>query len=128
MLWLVLVLVLVLVPWFPCKHAASSLLRCLISPVLLSGHQLVELPDERTLRWLTLHIRFTGPNQRLSIQTPRVQSWMFDVRAQTSYFNSSDPTLNAIVKLSTEFIYLGMSDTFVDTPGREDGQWMEDAR
>jgi hypothetical protein len=53
---------------------------------------------------------------------------MFDVRAEKAYFNSSDTTLNAIVKLSSEFIYLGMSDTFVDTPGREDGQWMEDAR
>jgi hypothetical protein len=32
------------------------------------------------------------------------------------------------VKLSLEHAIVSMSDTYVDTPGREDGQWLEDAR
>jgi hypothetical protein len=85
----------------------------------------VELPDERTARWVTMHIRFNASNQTLALCNLTMQSWMFDVRGSPAYFLSDDATLNAIANLSKTFIYLGMSDTFVDTPGREDGQWIE---
>ncbi|EDQ85023.1 uncharacterized protein MONBRDRAFT_34434 [Monosiga brevicollis MX1] len=94
-----------------------------------SGEQLYEVPDERTLRWLTLHVRFP-PQQpgKVVMHSVRVQSWIFLGGLTTAYFTSSNPVLNAVVNLSMAFIQMGMSDTFVDTPGREDGQWIEDAR
>ena len=59
---------------------------------------------------------------------PAVQSWTFDIRGSKAFFESGDATLDNITAVSYDFAKMGMSDTYVDTPGREDGQWMEDAR
>ena len=47
---------------------------------------------------------------------------------QSGSFQSSDAGLDAIVPLSRVLARVSMSDALVDTPGREDGGWIEDAR
>jgi hypothetical protein len=88
--------------------------------------QHIELPDERTARWLTLHVYFVAAG------TLRLDSLGFissqdpaDVRGS---FRASDPRIALIVQLTLEHALVSMSDTYVDTPGREDGQWLENAR
>jgi hypothetical protein len=75
-----------------------------------------------------VHFRFNGSAQSIDILRPAVQSWTFDIRSSQAFFESGDPVVDNITAVSYTFAKMGMSDTFVDTPGREDGQWMEDAR
>ena len=48
---------------------------------------------------------------------------------QLGSFESGDPVVDGgIVRLALEHVKVAMSDVLTDTPGREDGQWIEDAR
>lgn len=90
------------------------------------GSQYVELPDERTARWWTIHVYFP---ERGSVRISRLGfiSSQYPVEVKGS-FHASDPRMAQVVTLSLEHAIVSMSDTYVDTPGREDGQWLEDAR
>lgn len=91
-----------------------------------SGAQKVELPDERTARWLTLHFHFvTGGEIRVK-RTGMVRS-QYPVE-DTGTFECGNRQVEQIVRLCRIHALVTMSDGYVDTPGREDGQWIEDAR
>jgi hypothetical protein len=90
------------------------------------GQQRVELPDERTARWWTIHVYFPHDGILRIHQAGFVSSqYPTDLKGS---FRSGDKRLDEIVQLSLEHATVSMSDTYVDTPGREDGQWLEDAR
>lgn len=91
-----------------------------------AGTQHVEMPDERTARWWTLHLFFSAKGS-FQIKDLGFVSSQYPVDIKGS-FTASDPRIAQIVRLSLEHAIVSMSDTYVDTPGREDGQWLEDAR
>ncbi|WP_263381347.1 alpha-L-rhamnosidase-related protein [Granulicella arctica] len=92
----------------------------------IAGVQHVELPDERTARWWTLHLFFPTKGTFQITDLGFVSSqYPVDIKGS---FRASDPRIAQIVQLSLEHAIVSMSDTYVDTPGREDGQWLEDAR
>ena len=86
----------------------------------------LELTDERTARWWTLHLYFPKRG-RYRIEDLGFVSSQYPVRVRGS-FAASDAQMAQVVRLSLEHAMVSMSDTYVDTPGREDGQWLEDAR
>jgi hypothetical protein len=89
------------------------------------GKQTLEIPDERTARWLTLHIHFTQTGNITLSSLGIVQS-QYPAEAIGS-FECGNERINQIVKLCLIHARVTMSDAYVDTPGREDGQWLEDA-
>ena len=91
-----------------------------------SGAQRFEVPDERTARWLTLHIHFTRDGAVTFRETGIVKS-QYPIRMLGS-FDAGDERIAQIVKLCLTHAELTMVDGYVDTPGREDGTWIEDAR
>ena len=88
--------------------------------------QHMELVDERTARWWTLHMYFPKAGE-YHIEDMGFTSSQYPVTVKGS-FVTDDPRLQQVVRLSLEHAIVSMSDTYVDTPGREDGQWLEDAR
>jgi hypothetical protein len=85
-----------------------------------------ELPDERTARWATVHITFPSAGSVVIHELGFVKS-QYAIEPRGS-FRSGDERLDQIVKLCEIHAEVTMSDAYVDTPGREDGQWIEDAR
>lgn len=91
-----------------------------------AGSQETEIPDERTARWLTLHVHFREAG-RLVIDDLGMVKSQYPIKPIGS-FSCGDERIDRIVKLCLIHAEVTMSDTYVDTPGREDGQWIEDAR
>ena len=91
-----------------------------------SGAQRIELPDERTARWMTLHIHFRHDGTVTFRETGIVKS-QYPIQMLGS-FDAGDERIAQIVKLCLTHAELTMVDGYVDTPGREDGTWIEDAR
>lgn len=92
--------------------------------------EMVEFPDERTARYLTLHITFpegAPGNAAMSIRKLGIVKSQYPVEWKGD-FSCGDPLIDQIVALSKIHAEITMSDTYVDTPGREDGQWLEDIR
>lgn len=84
------------------------------------------LPDEWTLRWLVLAFHCyeacaAVSNPQLQLNSVFVEKTGYNATLMGS-FVTSDPVLNAIIDLSMEHVTITMSDAFVDTTGREDGQ------
>lgn len=90
------------------------------------GTQSLELPDERTARWLTLHVHFPEDGELLLQKVGIVKS-QYPIKPVGS-FECGDERINQIVRLSLVHAEITMIDAYVDTPGREDGQWLEDDR
>ncbi len=90
------------------------------------GAQKVELPDERTARWLTLHFHFATDGEVRVKQTGIVRS-QYPVE-EVGTFECGNRLVEQIVKLAKIHAVVTMNDCYVDTPGREDGEWIEDAR
>jgi hypothetical protein len=90
----------------------------------------VEIPDERTARYLTLHITFpnhaTG-GSKITINRLGMVKSQYSVVWRGS-FTCGNLRLEQLAELSKIHAEITMSDTYVDTPGREDGQWLEDIR
>ncbi len=91
----------------------------------------IELPDERTARWLTVHIHFREAGtitiqgvDWISSQHPCVIRGSCEIADVTG---AADPTIAQIIDLCLDHAAVTMTDVLVDTPGREDGQWLEDA-
>ena len=89
------------------------------------GHRRYELPDERTARWITLHVTFTDDTSVALHRLGMVKS-QYPIEPVGS-FSCGDEQVDQIIKLCLVHAEISMSDTYVDTPGREDGQWIEDA-
>lgn len=90
------------------------------------GQQHFEMPDERTARWWTIHIYFPQAGTFQIKQAGFISSqYPVDIKGT---FKCGDKRVDDLVRLSLEHAIVSMSDTYVDTPGREDGQWLEDAR
>lgn len=88
------------------------------------GRRRYELPDERTARWLTVHL--TGPGT-ITVHELGLVSSQHPIEPVGS-FRCGDRQLEQLVELCLIHAEVTMSDAYVDTPGREDGQWIEDAR
>lgn len=86
----------------------------------------IELPDERTARWLTLHFRFTEDSTLRVNRVGMVKS-QYPIQPLGT-FSCGDLRMDQIVNLCKIHAEVTMSDAYVDTPGREDGQWIEDTR
>ncbi|MBN1343527.1 MAG: hypothetical protein JXQ73_12640, partial [Phycisphaerae bacterium] len=91
-----------------------------------SGEQRVEMPDERTARWLALHIHFRSAG-KVVIKDVGIVKSQYPIEPVGS-FSCGDERVDQIVKLCLIHAEVTMSDAYVDTPGREDGQWIEDDR
>ncbi|MCX6623504.1 MAG: hypothetical protein NTY38_21045, partial [Acidobacteria bacterium] len=91
-----------------------------------AGAQRMEFPDERTARWLTLHFHFAQDGEVVLKETGIVRS-QYPVTLAGS-FSCGDKRVEQIVRLCQIHALITMSDGYVDTPGREDGQWIEDSR
>ncbi len=94
------------------------------------GVEEIEFPDERTARYITVHVTFpeeAGGECRLTLNTLGIVKSQYPVD-WVGDFECGDPIIEQIEKLSKIHAEITMSDTYVDTPGREDGQWLEDIR
>lgn len=90
------------------------------------GRRSYEFPDERTARWLTVQVTFSSAGSFTLHGLGLVKSqYPIEVRGT---FECGDERIDQIVKLALVHAEITMSDAYVDTPGREDGQWVEDAR
>jgi hypothetical protein len=91
-----------------------------------TGRRRYEFPDERTARWMTVHVTFSAAGI-VDIHNLGFVKSQYAIEPRGA-FRSGDERLDQIVKLCEIHAEVTMSDAFVDTPGREDGQWIEDAR
>ncbi len=94
--------------------------------ITAKGRSRVELPDERTARWLALHVHFRSAGM-VRIGDVGIVKSQYPINPVGS-FSCGDERIEQIVKLCLMHAEITMSDSYVDTPGREDGQWIEDAR
>ena len=90
------------------------------------GSQHVELPDERTARWLSLCIHFKSRSTLHLSHIGFIRS-RYPV-LHVGSFSTGDADIDRIMQLAMRHARVTMSDALVDTPGREDGMWIEDAR
>ena len=90
------------------------------------GRQSIEFPDERTARWLTLHVHFPS-NGSVRIQRLGIVKSQYPIDP-VGDFSCGDEIIDRIVRLMATHAEITMTDSYIDTPGREDGQWIEDAR
>ncbi len=92
--------------------------------VLRGGEQSIEIPEERTLRWLLLVWHTPGPSS-IQLRSVSLMSSQHPAPLKGNFRGGPDevPTL---VRLCIDHARISMSDVYVDTTGREDGQWLED--
>ena len=91
--------------------------------ILGKGSQTIEIPEERTWRWLMVTWRHaTAPIEigSFSIMTSQHPA------PELGSFEASPPEIPKLIELCLDHAKVAMSDTYVDTPGREDAQWLED--
>lgn len=91
-----------------------------------AGTQRIELPDERTARWLAIQIYFPAAGRIVLRDSGFVKSQY--PAPLIGSFDSGDERIAQIVKLGLIHAEVTMNDGYIDTPGREDGQWIEDSR
>lgn len=90
---------------------------------LRAGAQSIDIPEERTCRWLMVTWRqSTAPIEIKSISIMTSQH----PAPELGSFEAGLPEIPQIVQLCLDHARVTMSDTYVDTPGREDAQWLED--
>jgi hypothetical protein len=91
-----------------------------------TGVQHVEMPDERTARWFSLLVHFPADGEVHFSNVGFISSG--SPTPHIGRFTTGDPEIDHIMQLAMRHAKVAMSDVFVDTPGREDGMWIEDAR
>jgi hypothetical protein len=94
--------------------------------IATAGAQSATFPDERTARWLSVHVHFKESGT-VKIRDLGMVKSQYPLRWLGS-FSCGDEQVEQIVKLSLIHAEITMSDGYIDTPGREDGQWIEDSR
>jgi hypothetical protein len=91
--------------------------------ILGEGAQTIEIPEERTWRWLMVTWRHaTAP---IGIGSISIMTSQHPAPGLGS-FEASPQEVPKLVELCLDHAKVTMSDTYVDTPGREDAQWLED--
>lgn len=91
--------------------------------LLRKGKQSIELPEERTGRWMMITWRKAGG----AIRVKSVSMMTSQHPAPgLGRFAAEPPQVKPLVGLGLDHARITMSDTYVDTPGREDAQWLED--
>ncbi|MCC5846284.1 MAG: hypothetical protein JJU05_18705 [Verrucomicrobia bacterium] len=91
-----------------------------------SGSQYMEVPDERTARWMMIRVHFEEDGYLNLDEVGMIRS-QYPVDFIGS-FSSGNDHIDQIIALSKIHAIVSMTDAYQDTPGREDGQWYEDAR
>jgi hypothetical protein len=91
--------------------------------ILRSGAQQIEIPEERTCRWLM--ITWRGACKSVKIRSIRWMSSQYPGQVKGTFVGGSQELL-PLIALSLDHARVTMSDVYVDTPGREDAQWLED--
>lgn len=91
-----------------------------------SGSQYAEIPDERTARWVMIRVHFEEDGY-IRIDDTGFNRSQYPVDFVGS-FSSGNQHIDQIINLSITHALITMTDSYQDTPGREDGQWYEDAR
>jgi hypothetical protein len=94
--------------------------------VARAGSQRVEMPDERTARWFGIQVYFPEAGRVVLTDAGFIKS-QYPVRLVGS-FDCGNERIAQFVKLGLIHAEVTMNDVYVDTPGREDGQWIEDSR
>jgi hypothetical protein len=90
------------------------------------GREIVEIPEERTARYMTVH--FTAlEDSTITLHKLGIVKSQYPVDWRGS-FDAEDEIIDQIIALSKIHAEITMSDVYIDTPGREDGQWLEDIR
>jgi hypothetical protein len=83
--------------------------------VTAADDQRVELPDERTARWMTLNIHFIEAGD-VVLANVGMQTWMYPAAIATEptgSFECGDSVMDSIVQLSLTHALISMSDTYV---------------
>ena len=91
--------------------------------ILRGGPQSIEIPEERTWRWLLVIWR--SPEQSIRLHSISVMTSQHPAPLQGD-FSGGPKEIPTLIQLCIDHARVTMSDTYVDTPGREDGQWLED--
>ncbi len=91
--------------------------------ILRGGRQSIEIPEERTARWLML--AWTRCRRPVLLRSVSFFTSQHPVTVRGS-FSGGGAAVAGIIRLSLDHARVTMSDTYVDTPGREDAQWLED--
>lgn len=91
--------------------------------ILRRGKQTIELPDERTCRWMM--ITWRKVEAPIKIKSISVMTSQHPAPGRGT-FSCAVPEVASLVRLGLVHARITMSDTYVDTPGREDAQWLED--
>jgi hypothetical protein len=90
--------------------------------ILRGGPQVVEIPEERTWRWLLL---IWSSRKIIRLRSVTIMSSQHPAPLKGS-FTGGPREIPSLIQLSLDHARVTMSDTYVDTTGREDGQWLED--
>lgn len=85
-----------------------------------------EIPDERTCRWLELIFSLTEDATVQLTSVTFIKS-QYPIRPVGTFW-CGDHEIEKYVRLALVHAEVTMTDVYVDTPGREDGQWDEDLR
>ena len=91
--------------------------------ILCGGPQTIEIPEERTWRWLLVIWR--SPEKPIRVRSFSIMNSQHPAPLKGD-FSGGPQEVQALIRLSIDHARVTMSDTYVDTPGREDGQWLED--
>jgi hypothetical protein len=91
---------------------------------LREGPQTLEIPEERTWRWLMITWRnATAP---IDIGSISIMTSQHPAPELGSFSATGQRDIPKLVELCLDHAKVTMSDTYVDTTGREDAQWLED--
>jgi hypothetical protein len=91
---------------------------------LREGAQTIEIPEERTWRWLMVTWRqLSAP---IEIQAISIMTSQHPAPELGSFSATGQRDIPKLVELCLDHAKVTMSDTYVDTTGREDAQWLED--
>jgi hypothetical protein len=91
--------------------------------ILRGGRQTIEIPEERTLRWLL--VIWKSPAKPIKLRAVSVMTSQHPAPLKGS-FQGGPKEIPTLIRLCIDHARVTMSDTYVDTTGREDGQWLED--
>ena len=91
---------------------------------LRKGPQSLEIPEERTWRWLM--ITWRNANAPIDIGSISIMTSQHPTPELGSFSAPGQRDISKLVELCLDHAKVTMSDTYVDTPGREDAQWLED--
>ncbi|EIP98594.1 alpha-L-rhamnosidase [Opitutaceae bacterium TAV1] len=94
--------------------------------VLRGGPQTVALPEERTWRYLLLHRPAADGDRTPARITVSCRSSRYPAITVGGFRTEGDGRIASLVERCLDHARVSMSDTYVDTPGREDAQWLED--